>query len=81
MVWVCQLLGGVSFRTERVSVNDYTELSSDPLLIQFVRGPAFFRLVNVYVSEPVVYAILVNYIPVIATSLQLTKSSKLLMVS
>ena len=29
----------------------------------------------------VVYAILVNYIPVIATSLQLTKSSKLLMVS
>jgi hypothetical protein len=51
MVWVCQLLGGVSFRTERVSVNDYAELSSDPLLVQFVRGPTFFRLVDVYTSE------------------------------
>jgi hypothetical protein len=34
-----------------VSVNDYAELSSDPLLVQLVRGPAFFRLVNVYASK------------------------------
>jgi len=34
-----------------VSVNDYTELSSDPLLVQLVRGPTFFRLVGVYASE------------------------------
>jgi hypothetical protein len=39
------------------------------------RGVGQIQLVSV------VYAILVNYIPVIATSLQLTKSSKLLMVS
>jgi hypothetical protein len=51
MVRVCQLLGGVSFRTERVSVNDYAELSSDPLLVQLVRGPTFFHLVGVYASE------------------------------
>jgi len=36
---------------------------------------------NRVLCKAVVYAILVNYIPVIATSLQLTKSSKLLMVS
>jgi hypothetical protein len=34
-----------------VSVNDYAELSSDPLLVQLVRGPTFFRLVGVYASE------------------------------
>jgi hypothetical protein len=51
MVWVYQSLKGVSFRTERVSVNDYAELSSDPLLIQLVRGPTFFCLVDVHASE------------------------------
>ena len=51
MIRVCQLLGRVSFRTERVSVNDYAELSSDPLLVQFIRGPTFFYLVGVYTSK------------------------------
>ena len=51
MVRVCQLLGRVSFRTERVSVNDYAKLSSDPLLVQLVRGPTVFRLIDVYASE------------------------------
>ena len=51
MVWVCQSQGGVPFRTERVSVNDYAKLSSDPLLIQLVRGPTFFCLVDVHASE------------------------------
>ena len=51
MVWFCQLLGRVSFRTEGVSVNDYAELSSDPLLVQFVRGPTFFYLIGVHTSK------------------------------
>jgi len=51
MVRVCQLLGRVSFRTERVSVNDYAELSSDPLLVQLVSGPTVLRLIDVYASE------------------------------
>jgi hypothetical protein len=51
MVWVCQSLEGVSFRTERVSVNDYAQLSSDPLLVQLVRGPTLFYLASVHASE------------------------------
>jgi hypothetical protein len=52
MVWVCQSLKGrVPFQTKRVSVNDYAELSSDPLLIQLVRGPTSFCLVDVHTSE------------------------------
>ena len=51
MVRFRQLLGRVSFRTEGVSVNDYAELSSDPLLVQLVRGPTFFYLANVHASE------------------------------
>jgi hypothetical protein len=51
MVWVCQSLEGISFRTERMSVNDYAEPSSDPLLIQLVRGPTLFCLVDVHASE------------------------------
>ena len=51
MVWVCQSLGGVSFRMERVSVNDYAELPSDPLLVQLVRGPTFFYLIGVHTSK------------------------------
>ena len=43
--------GVVLFRTEGVSVNDYAELSSDPLLVQLVRSPTFFCLVGVYASE------------------------------
>ena len=34
-----------------MSVNDYAELSSDPLLVQLVRGPTFFYLANVHASE------------------------------
>jgi hypothetical protein len=51
MFWVRQLLGRVSFRTERVSVNDYAELSGDPLLVQFVRSPTLFHLVGVHAGE------------------------------
>jgi len=45
------ITGVVSFRTERVTVNDYAELSSDPLLVQLVRGPTLFHLVGVYASK------------------------------
>ena len=34
-----------------MSVNDYAELSSDPLLVQLVRGPTLLCLVGVYASE------------------------------
>jgi hypothetical protein len=51
VMMVCQSLGRVSFRTEGVSVNDYAEPSSDPLLIQLVCGPTLFYLVGVYMSE------------------------------
>jgi hypothetical protein len=43
--------GTVSFRMERVTVNDYAELSSDPLLVQLVRGPTLFYLIGVYASK------------------------------
>ena len=36
---------------ERVTVNDYAELSSDPLLVQLVRGPTLFYLIGVYASK------------------------------
>jgi len=51
MIRVCQLLGRILFRTERVSVNDYAKLSSDPLLVQLVCGPTVLRLIDVYTSE------------------------------
>jgi len=40
--------GGV---TERVVIDDDSELSSDPLLIQLVHGPTFVSLVGSYPSE------------------------------
>jgi hypothetical protein len=36
---------------EGVSIDDDSELSGDPLLVQFVRGPTFVNLVGIYSSE------------------------------
>jgi hypothetical protein len=36
---------------EGVIVDDCSELSSDPLLVQFVHGPTLFCLVSVYASK------------------------------
>ena len=44
-------MGAGAFEMERVVVDYYSKLSTDPLLIQLVHGPTFVDLIGVYSSE------------------------------